>query len=598
MCYSSGMADKTPERNAADLIADKQREASVSEFFAKNKHVLGFGSPGQAVIMAVKEGVDNSLDACEEAGILPDVKVRLSEESGDMIVSILDNGPGIVKENITNVFCKLLFGSKFDSWTASRGAQGLGISAAGMYGYITTNKPMTVYSKVKGREGVGFAFHIDTKTNSAKIVKEMICDDKLFPSGSGTFVSIPMEGTYQRGKRGVDGYIEATAFSNPHASLYFINPKREIMKIDRVTNVIPPKPKKMKPYPTGIDYQKFIETVKTHKNDSIRLILSNNFSNITMPVINFLLDGNQKLASVKGSELLENETILKQIFFKMSFLCVGRLTHHTNVESVLRKLPKSKLTVKEFLIANYEGIPIEKAEVLLGNNANVKISMVKQEEIKKLHTALTNKFFPISAPSMESLAPIGTNAIKARLKQKGAESVIVNTLEGLVVKGSPMMIEIGIGFEGKIDIDGASPVMRFANRVPLLHAAKACAITDAITSIDWSSCGLQHKVGEMPVGSMIFVIHISSLWLPFTDQAKVAISHDPSIVKYLKKGLMECKRGIENYMIDKNREKERAMKLAMLGAYSKELKISISAILGKDVKGFDAALMQLCEAEK
>ena len=134
-------------RSTAETMATKQRDISVSEFFAKNKHLLGFDNPRKALLTTVKEAVDNSLDACEEAGIVPEVWVELEAlDSGRYRVSIQDNGPGIVKKQIPLIFGKLLYGSKFHRLRMSRGQQGIGISAAGMNGMLTTGKPM----KIKG----------------------------------------------------------------------------------------------------------------------------------------------------------------------------------------------------------------------------------------------------------------------------------------------------------------------------------------------------------------------------------------------------------------------------------------------------------------
>src|SRR5688572_14675707 len=152
-------------RVSAEDMAKKQREISVSEFFAKNRHLLGFDSPRKALLTTVKEAVDNSLDACEEAGILPEIKVelRVAPVSGGgelpspsqatrFIVSVEDNGPGIVRKQISKIFAKLLYGSKFHRLRMSRGQQGIGISAAGMYGQLTTGKPTKVVSKTGPKE--------------------------------------------------------------------------------------------------------------------------------------------------------------------------------------------------------------------------------------------------------------------------------------------------------------------------------------------------------------------------------------------------------------------------------------------------------------
>src|SRR5215468_717514 len=140
-------------RLTATDLAEKQREISVSEFFTKNRHLLGFDSPAKALLTAVKEAVDNSLDACEEGGILPDILVEIRELSEDrFVMAVEDNGPGIVKAQIPKIFGKLLYGSKFHRLKQSRGQQGIGISAAAMYGQLTTGKPIVVTSKTgKGR---------------------------------------------------------------------------------------------------------------------------------------------------------------------------------------------------------------------------------------------------------------------------------------------------------------------------------------------------------------------------------------------------------------------------------------------------------------
>jgi DNA topoisomerase-6 subunit B len=122
-------------------MAKAQREISVSEFFTKNRHLLGFDNPVKALLTAVKEAVDNSLDACEEAGILPDIAVEIREISEDRYrLAVQDNGPGIVRNQVPRVFGQLLYGSKFHRLRQSRGQQGIGISAAGMSGQLTESR--------------------------------------------------------------------------------------------------------------------------------------------------------------------------------------------------------------------------------------------------------------------------------------------------------------------------------------------------------------------------------------------------------------------------------------------------------------------------
>jgi hypothetical protein len=137
-----------PAPATAVETARRQREISVSEFFLKNRHLLGSDTPAKALVTAVREAVDNALDACEEAGILPDITVQVSDRSGKSRVIVEDNGPGIVENQIARIFGKPLYGSKFHKLSQSRGQQGMGISAAGMYGQLTVGKPLHIVSRV------------------------------------------------------------------------------------------------------------------------------------------------------------------------------------------------------------------------------------------------------------------------------------------------------------------------------------------------------------------------------------------------------------------------------------------------------------------
>ena len=129
-------------------LAKKQKEISVAEFFEKNRHLLGFDNPRKSLLTTVKEAVDNSLDACEEARILPELNVEIIQLSETRFKLILeDNGPGIIKVQIPKIFGKLLYGSKFHKLSQSRGQQGIGISAAVLYSQLTTGKPATITSK-------------------------------------------------------------------------------------------------------------------------------------------------------------------------------------------------------------------------------------------------------------------------------------------------------------------------------------------------------------------------------------------------------------------------------------------------------------------
>ena len=202
-------------RATAETLASQQREISVSEFFAKNRHLLGFDNPRKALLTTIKEAVDNAMDACEEGGILPDIYVEVLQLGETRFkVTVRDNGPGIVKKQIEHIFGKLLYGSKFHRLKMSRGQQGIGISAAGMYGLMTTGKPVLIISKPsKKKPAHEMRIKMDTSKNKAEVVsdEEHQEDDKLFPQGTGTQVEIELEGKYLKGRQSIDEYLEQTA---------------------------------------------------------------------------------------------------------------------------------------------------------------------------------------------------------------------------------------------------------------------------------------------------------------------------------------------------------------------------------------------------
>ncbi|HEX5131979.1 MAG TPA: DNA topoisomerase VI subunit B, partial [Candidatus Krumholzibacteria bacterium] len=206
--------------NAED-IGLKQREISVSEFFAKNRHMLGFDSPTRAILTTVKEAVDNSLDACEEAGLPPDIIVEIHETGENRYRLVIeDSGPGIVKQQVPKIFGKLLYGSKFHELRQSRGQQGIGISAAVMYSQLTVGKPVKITSRTGPKsQAHRYELQIDTKKNAPIVLDDGVVE---WERPHGTRIEMEIEAVYQKGKRSVDQYLHQVALANPHADIRFI----------------------------------------------------------------------------------------------------------------------------------------------------------------------------------------------------------------------------------------------------------------------------------------------------------------------------------------------------------------------------------------
>src|SRR5258705_12270628 len=284
-------------RLTAHDLAARQREISVSEFFTKSRHLLGFDSPAKALLTTVKEAVDNALDACEEAGILPDLLIEIGEISETRFrVVVQDNGPGIVKAQIPRIFGQLLYGSKFHTLRQARGQQGIGISAAGMYGQLTTGKPIRIASRTgPTKPGHEFEIQIDTKRNQPVVVSDRELGVKeLGPNDEkrqvartmerGTRVELEIEATYKKGRHSVDGYVEQTAIANPHASVTYIAPDGERHEYARVAQELPKAPLEIKPHPHGVELGILLKMLHETKARNITSFLHAEFSRVSGPV--------------------------------------------------------------------------------------------------------------------------------------------------------------------------------------------------------------------------------------------------------------------------------------------------------------------------
>ena len=257
-------------------MSSKHREISIAEFFEKNKHILGYSNPSKALITCVREAVDNSLDACEEAGILPDIMVKIAKTGdGFYRVVVEDNGPGIEKNQIPRVFGKLLYGSRFHAIKQSRGQQGIGISSAVLYAQITTGKPAVVTSKVEGGKAYRFELLIDTKKNEPEIVSEQEVE---WFSPHGTRIELEIRGSYvKERKQSVYEYLKETSVVNPHARITFITPDGEVYEFRRISDTPPIPPKEIKPHPHGIEIGTLMAMLKNTRARDLRSFLKTEF---------------------------------------------------------------------------------------------------------------------------------------------------------------------------------------------------------------------------------------------------------------------------------------------------------------------------------
>ncbi|RLF52679.1 MAG: DNA topoisomerase VI subunit B [Thermoplasmata archaeon] len=260
-------------------LAKKQKEISVAEFFERNKHILGFGNQTRALVTSVKEGVDNSLDACEEANILPDIYVEIQNgEDSECKLIIEDNGPGVVKKQIPHIFGRLLYGSRFHAIRQSRGQQGIGISAVVLYGQLTTGKHARIISKIKpDRPAIMNEIAIDTNKNRAEVLNE---DTIHWDKPTGTRIEVSILGDFKRGKRFVYDYLQSTSIVNPHAQIIYREPDGTEHVFERICETLPRKPSEIKPHPYGVELGTLIKMAKHTKARQLNSFLKTEFSSM------------------------------------------------------------------------------------------------------------------------------------------------------------------------------------------------------------------------------------------------------------------------------------------------------------------------------
>jgi len=260
----------------ADELAESQRSISIAEFFEKNRQMLGFDSGAKALVTAVKEAVDNALDACEEAGITPDIYVEIQEAGDYYRLIVEDNGPGITREQIPNIFGKLLYGSRFHKREQNRGQQGIGISAAVLHSQKTSGKPAKITSRTEQHaDAQYFELIVDTDANEPEISVE---DTTTWERPHGTRIELEMEAN-MRARQQLHDYIKHTAVVNPHARIELVEPK-EHLKYERTTDQLPDETEEIRPHPHGVELGTLLTMLEATDSYSISGFMQGEFTRV------------------------------------------------------------------------------------------------------------------------------------------------------------------------------------------------------------------------------------------------------------------------------------------------------------------------------
>ena len=586
---------RTRTARSAEQMAKAQRDISVSEFFEKNRHLLGFDNPLKALLTTVKEGVDNALDACEEAGVLPDITVEITksreiaaieasdpemvcgftgevlevevpdddedDDDGDgdddgpsgmlqlglydaeddlsedeeaetavqassngkarkrrkrgiaapaenFVVSIQDNGPGIVAEQVAKIFGKLLYGSKFHRLRQSRGQQGIGISAAGMYGQQTTGRPVRILTRTApDKPAHYFEIQLDVKANRPDVKVE---EQREWEEPRGTRVTIEMKAKYQRGQRSVDAYLAATAVANPHATLRYRDPDGKRTVFERASQTLPAEPREVKPHPHGVELGMFLRMLQSSEQKKVGSFLQNEFCRV----------------SRKAADEICN---------------------------------------------------------LAGLNTTTWLSRVHGEDAARLHAALSPErpdAVKLMNPPTDCICPIGEDLLIESLAREYPQAFLrAVTRSPSVYRGNPFQVEVAVAYGAGVPTDGPATILRFANRVPLLYQSGACAISKAVNSVPWKSYGVEQSRGAPPSGPLVVVAHVASVWVPFTSESKEAVAHYPEILKELRLALMECGRALGRHLKSERRRADALKKRDYIARYIPKISLALQGIL-------------------
>lgn len=491
-------------------LAKKQREIGVAEFFARNRHLLGFDNKKKALMTTIKEAVDNSLDACEDGNVLPEVSVEVVDLQNDRFkVIVEDNGPGIVKKQIPPIFARLLYGSKFFKLSQSRGQQGIGISASVLYGQLTTGKSAKITSRISKKQPAHYyELKIDTHKNKPEIAKEEITE---WNKDHGTKIEIELDGSYQAGSQSIDQYLKQTAIVNPHITLVYTNPKAEQIIFARGTKDLPKRPVEIKPHPYGVELGILMTMLKNTEARTLQSFLMKEFS---------------RVGSGTAKQICENAALLP----------------NTKPKHVTREMAEKLL----------EGINKTK----------------------------------IIAPPTDCISPIGSNLLEKGLRKEiNAEFYCSTTRPPAVYRGNPFVVEAGIAYGGEQNTENAVRLLRFANRVPLLYQQGACAITRSMINTLWRNYGLGQSKGALPFGAATIVVHIASVWVPFTSESKEAIAHYPEIIKEIKLALQECGRKLATFIHKKRRVLAETQKRSYIETYIPHVASALKELLSlKDIE--------------
>ncbi|MDP3728790.1 MAG: DNA topoisomerase VI subunit B, partial [bacterium] len=400
--------------------------------------------------------------------------------------------------------------------------QGIGISAAALYGQLTTGKPIKIISKIGPQmKAHYYELHLNTKTNEPEIMKDE--EREWEGKDHGTKVQIELEGKYQQGKLSADEFLQLTAISNPEATIIYKAPGTEAVEFARASNELARETKEIQPHPYGVELGTLMRMLKETKATSVQGFLQQDFCRVSA-------------------------SVAKEI--------------------------------------------CEKA----GLEERIKPHNIAREEVEKIFNAI--KQTKIMAPPTDCLSPIGEEQLLKGLKKEiNAEFYSAITRPPQVYRGFPFLVEVAIAFGGDLPKDELARVIRYANRVPLQHQPGACALTRSIIQTAWKNYGISQSRGTLPAAPIVIMVHIASVWVPFTSESKEAVASYPEIIKEVRLAIQDAGRKLALYIRKNIRAKEQQERIGLFEKYIPELAASLAILTGENKKDIEEELLKILKKE-
>lgn len=478
------------------MARQKITTSSTAEYFSKNLQQVGFSSPTKAVLTTLKEAVDNSLDACEDAKILPDLYIEIKKagagtiKNTDLIKIIVeDNGPGLEPDEVPKVFGEYLASSKFGRGRCSRGQQGIGISAATTWAQLTSAKGVQVITKTpKMKQAFSCLVLVDIKNN-----KGIIKDKKpvQWDRPSGVRVEFLIDGRLQlQGEGGLLTYLMGTSLVNPHLTLKFKILDQAVQKVERVTQECPHVPDATEPHPHTMKLGEFIGHSHLFGKSTAATWLKRGFSRISSKALeDFVKNGlNKKLLEVTVDKLTDAQ-------FKEIFAAI----HKTELMA-----------------------PTTRSVMTIGEEAF-------SQSIRRLGEV---DFFAVLTrrPTICDFKPVAVEVAIARLKSGAVNVGELNANEETSVQ-----------------------VLRFANRVPLQFDKSACAMVKAIETVNWRTYGIVQPKGSLPQGPYVIAVSLVSPFIKFKNASKETVDASDELVEEIRRALIQAGQRLSRHIRQENR---------------------------------------------